>query len=326
MLELLARSWFIQAANGATPQTQTAPASPTVPAGLPSVGELGAVFVVGVLCLWGLIAILRRLRPPVDALLIAPIGRPRLFQLAVKGGAHPGPPAAVGDAQERVAQWGVIEFAFAFAVYLFLVVVVSRHLAEEPLAVRLIGVSAVNLVVTVAILVFIRFLHEQNPLSFLLAAGSEQWLWLKTLLISVAGYGTVAFLVGPLWQLLLAGLNTPSPKQELVQILQDSPSTELWRAMVIATVIAAPLFEEVLYRGILYIGLRKLIGVPGGAVVSGFVFALIHFNLYSFLPLFALGVILALAYERTRNLLVPIFFHAAFNGLTLLLVYYGLVA
>ena len=47
-------------------------------------------------------------------------------------------------------------------------------------------------------------------------------------------------------------------------------------------------------------------------------FAGMHFNWHSFLPLFVLGFWLCRTYEKSGNLWVPIILHAFFNGNTLL--------
>jgi len=51
-------------------------------------------------------------------------------------------------------------------------------------------------------------------------------------------------------------------------------------------------------------------------------FALIHFNLLTFLPLMALALVLTYLYERTNNLLAPIAAHSFFNALNFGLLYY----
>ena len=47
---------------------------------------------------------------------------------------------------------------------------------------------------------------------------------------------------------------------------------------------------------------------------------MMHANLMSFVPLVIVGVLLARAYEKSGNLLVPIWFHAFFNAFSLLML------
>jgi len=97
------------------------------------------------------------------------------------------------------------------------------------------------------------------------------------------------------------------------------------------------LVEEMLYRGVLFFSLRRVASLRVAAVVSGLVFGLIHFEfgaalkggltLASFLtafsvvvPLSLLGYLLALAYEESRSLLLPMLLHAGNNLLAFLFV------
>jgi membrane protease YdiL (CAAX protease family) len=56
---------------------------------------------------------------------------------------------------------------------------------------------------------------------------------------------------------------------------------------------------------------------------SAGLFALLHGNWMSALPLFVVGLVLAVSYERTGRIAVPMFAHALFNLNTLLLILSG---
>jgi membrane protease YdiL (CAAX protease family) len=90
--------------------------------------------------------------------------------------------------------------------------------------------------------------------------------------------------------------------------------------------VAAPLAEELLFRGVLFKGLRDGFRARlgrGGAVglaalISGAIFGSLHLGggQDKFIPvLVALGVLLALAYEWTGTLYVPIAIHALNNAI-----------
>ena len=49
----------------------------------------------------------------------------------------------------------------------------------------------------------------------------------------------------------------------------------------------------------------------------------VHQHVGSLFPLFLLAIGLAVAYEATGCLLVPIFMHATFNGISLLAMWYA---
>lgn len=82
--------------------------------------------------------------------------------------------------------------------------------------------------------------------------------------------------------------------------------------------IAAPFFEEILFRGFLLSSLTKYVPVGGAILISGLIFALAHLSLSEVLPLMMLGIILGFVYTRSRNLLAPMLVHSIWNSGTLL--------
>lgn len=85
----------------------------------------------------------------------------------------------------------------------------------------------------------------------------------------------------------------------------------LW--IVALTVIAAPLCEEFIFRGLIHGGLRR--SLPGwqAMLTSAAIFAVVHPPL-SMLPVFVLGVCAAWTYERSKTLLAPMLVHAGYNA------------
>ena len=82
--------------------------------------------------------------------------------------------------------------------------------------------------------------------------------------------------------------------------------------------IAAPIFEEIMFRGFLLSSLTRYLPVWGAILVSGFVFAIAHLNISEVLPLAVLGIVLGFVYTRSRNLLASMLVHCLWNSVTLL--------
>ncbi|NES21520.1 MAG: CPBP family intramembrane metalloprotease, partial [Symploca sp. SIO3E6] len=82
--------------------------------------------------------------------------------------------------------------------------------------------------------------------------------------------------------------------------------------------VAAPLFEEIIFRGFLLPSLTRYLPVWGAIVTSGLLFAIAHLSLSEVLPLATLGIVLGLVYTRSRNLLAPMLLHSLWNSGTLL--------
>lgn len=87
---------------------------------------------------------------------------------------------------------------------------------------------------------------------------------------------------------------------------------------LVLTLILAPVAEELLMRGILYRELRRTlrVNIPVATVASSAVFALLHGNGVQIGATMLLGILLALAYEFTGSIIVPIALHAGFNLLS----------
>jgi ABC-2 type transport system permease protein len=85
-----------------------------------------------------------------------------------------------------------------------------------------------------------------------------------------------------------------------------------WWALPLG-LVAAPLFEEFIFRGLIFGGLRRSFAVWPATLASAAVFAIMH-PAISMVPVFLMGVCAALVYERTRSLLAPMLLHAAYNA------------
>ena len=87
--------------------------------------------------------------------------------------------------------------------------------------------------------------------------------------------------------------------------------------MFIATVIISPIFEEILYRGLMYNKLKEISNAFIGVLISSILFALLHIPGYGFnIKIFCFvldGILLTYCYEKTDNIYVPILVHSINN-------------
>lgn len=84
-------------------------------------------------------------------------------------------------------------------------------------------------------------------------------------------------------------------------------------------VLVAPIAEEIFFRGIAFNAWEREYGARRALIGSALLFALVHASLVAFLPIFGLGLVLALVYRATRNLAAPIALHATFNAIAVAL-------
>lgn len=142
------------------------------------------------------------------------------------------------------------------------------------------------------------------PWVFLIAPGAVGFMWLVFGGLQFSGYVQ--------WMESL-GVETV---QDTVKLLQESDDPTVLGLMSFAAVIAAPLCEELVFRGYFYPVLKKFGGLPVAALCSALVFAAAHGSLTALLPLFIFGCVLVFLYEKTGSLWAPIAAHFCFNGAT----------
>jgi membrane protease YdiL (CAAX protease family) len=84
------------------------------------------------------------------------------------------------------------------------------------------------------------------------------------------------------------------------------------------TIAWGPIFEEIGFRGLLYITLRSRLGPAASALISAGIFAGLHpYSLAAFLAVFWSGLVWAVAFERLRSLLPVILAHMGTNAFAL---------
>ncbi|MBY0379572.1 MAG: CPBP family intramembrane metalloprotease [Burkholderiales bacterium] len=95
--------------------------------------------------------------------------------------------------------------------------------------------------------------------------------------------------------------------------------------LFVAAVIAAPIFEEIFFRGFLFYGLsRTYIGAIGAAVVTSTAWAGIHvqYGLYENFSIFVMGLLLCFARHKTNSILTSMLMHSSINLLAMVEMLY----
>lgn len=174
------------------------------------------------------------------------------------------------------------------------------------------------------------------------SGGSPRDLWVtgwpkgRALLIAaalgVAAFGifNVGLGAAVVYALELLGMEPP----EVQQGLRDAAgSSDALPILILSTTVAAPLGEELLYRGLLYQSLLRRLRPAAAAWLSALAFGVGHAaigvawlsNLVLVLLIVPLGVLLAWSFRRYGTLWVPIVIHCVFNGITVALMASGMV-
>jgi membrane protease YdiL (CAAX protease family) len=113
------------------------------------------------------------------------------------------------------------------------------------------------------------------------------------------------------------GQDFQMPKHEQLNSITVYQQLPLRIIIVIATVIIAPVFEEMLFRGLFQTMLRSFLHKPWLSIlISSVLFASVH-QMEHWPALFILAICLGYAYEKSGSLFRPIFIHALFNGINI---------
>jgi membrane protease YdiL (CAAX protease family) len=108
-----------------------------------------------------------------------------------------------------------------------------------------------------------------------------------------------------------------------VMVLASAKEWWLRAYLGVFTMVIAPVAEEFIFRGVLYPFVKQL-GSPRYALFGiNALFALIHLDAATFVPLFVLALALTWLYEYTDNLIAPITAHALFNAANYMLLLVG---
>jgi len=153
-------------------------------------------------------------------------------------------------------------------------------------------------------------------------------LGFRALTLRDVGYIVAATIVmvvvtNGLASLLENALHTKVSEQAVALYL--NMKTPLARAQfALLGVVVAAIFEETVFRIVLFNAARKWGGFWMGAIVSGLFFGLAHLQSTSLtqgivlaLPLGLGGIVLCAAYARSRNAYVPMITHGLFNAVSL---------
>ncbi|MGF1495415.1 MAG: lysostaphin resistance A-like protein [Elainellaceae cyanobacterium] len=157
-------------------------------------------------------------------------------------------------------------------------------------------------------------IRDYRPLPegwFRLAARKNWLLWgLGGYLVAVPMVIGVSIINQQIWQ----GQGGSNPLLRIVLEEGDPLSLGIF---FFTAAIAAPIFEEFLFRGFLLPSLTRYVPVWGAVVLSSLIFALAHLSLSEVLPLTVLGMVLGFVYVRSRSLLSSMLLHSLWNSATM---------
>ena len=220
--------------------------------------------------------------------------------------------ASCGQRRIVLDQPGEIRFVFKFFVVLLAVmvpgVIYVAHLEGDPFKTD-IAMTAGLAIVT---------------LGFALTRRELWWPLYKSFGFGPLGYLLVLFAAPVVLGLVLGyvhGLHDLFGIQPIDEMQPFRAHHMMWAIGLI--VIAPPLVEELAFRGLMFTGLRKTLGVSESFIISSFAFALLHMALPAIITHLPLGLYLCWLRHRSNSLWPAMFAHALHNGGVILVDYLG---
>lgn len=172
-------------------------------------------------------------------------------------------------------------------------------------------------------LVFIFLYHKKAALKTVYA---DQKPRLKNIFLSIllilSVYPLISFIYYWNTQLLPDGaISQQKLDIQKVFLEMNSPKDLVLNLLLLG--LAAGIGEEFLFRGIL----QRLLtfwtkNIHFGAILTGFIFSLMHFQLEGFFPRFILGVLFCYLLIFTGNLWITIIVHVFFNSIQVIIPYF----
>jgi membrane protease YdiL (CAAX protease family) len=147
---------------------------------------------------------------------------------------------------------------------------------------------------------------------------------LRRVALSMLGIAALGWFIYFIVQAGLGALIAPEQEDVTEQLGTDDTNALSVIATALLVVPGAALSEELLFRGVIFAGLRKSMSLWPAALISSGIWASLHlvaanWAVAAILAIF--GLVLAWLYERTGSLWTPIFAHAINNTLAVLVLF-----
>ncbi len=110
--------------------------------------------------------------------------------------------------------------------------------------------------------------------------------------------------------------------QNVVKWLLEEKSIFILVCLIFFGTIIAPIIEEIIFRGFLQSALKNYFGERYAILTSAFLFAAVHMDMFVFLQIFILGMLLGYLYEKTKTLAASVIVHILHNSLTMIFLLY----
>ncbi len=131
--------------------------------------------------------------------------------------------------------------------------------------------------------------------------------------VALISYGT--------HEILIIGISPGPEIVNLIKVLKNSTNVWFCFYFVFLRIILGPLFEECVYRGILYSPYRKKYGPKIAILLTALFFYIVHLGSNP-IHIFVYAILAGVLYEKTESIISTIIAHSAYNLFVLLSGFY----
>ncbi|HBO87188.1 MAG TPA: hypothetical protein DD620_00360 [Verrucomicrobia bacterium] len=197
-----------------------------------------------------------------------------------------------------------------FFLYLLAAGIGSLFYEDQLPKVRLI-LTYIMYILIGAQIIHTRQTHSSNKSFGLAKSNLPQLRWAIPLYLA---FLPLLALVAILNKICFSGiLHIEIEHQAITQHMNELTET-LHRIYIATAILIAPLYEEILFRGILFPKIIQKTGLINALIITSLLFAALHFHIPALLPLFALSTLLSLVYWWSGSLWNCIVIHMLFNA------------
>lgn len=137
--------------------------------------------------------------------------------------------------------------------------------------------------------------------------------------LSILGFGAfLNILITGLFDLAIIYLPIERQLEEF-QVMMEPLMQSGFIPVLLAVSISAPIFEEIVFRGIIFNDFKKALPVWLAILIQGLLFGLFHGNWIQGVYATLLGIVLGLVYHRYKSIWAVIVLHFSYNTISLLL-------
>jgi uncharacterized protein len=101
---------------------------------------------------------------------------------------------------------------------------------------------------------------------------------------------------------------------QLLNTIKSSPG------MIIVICLVCPILEEIVFRKMIFDTFQRNIGIFSAAIVTSFIFSLIHFDFVNTLVYMFIGLVFSWIHLKAKNIAAPIISHIAMNTIVLIIM------